>query len=417
MRDRSAFLLVVTGTFGLQALIMVTGVITARLLGVEGRGQVALVFALGLAASQLTLGGSLPNAIAKGLAERNLAARDGLRRIARRRWPWLLPPALAAATIMVFLRQDTNTATVGLAAAVFVVTVVTVLYRLLVGSLQGEVGHLGRMAIVAMMPQVLYTIALTAALIAGWDWGVRNVLLAYVAASFVGLGIGYLALARPTRRLEDELDETELWRTSRHAYVSSVRPLDSVGLDRILVGGLIGSAALGLYTAAAAVSNLCRIVGNAVSVIVLPRVAMTHDDVHAQRAVVRRWVVLSGVLIALMVVGLELVVGPAIRLAFGEEFAGAIPVARWLIVADGLLGFRTVLIAVLQGQSRSARASWVELALTPVLVVGIVVTWLHGDLTGIGVTMVVLGVLSCASLGLAVGRRPTPRGAHRALSR
>jgi O-antigen/teichoic acid export membrane protein len=273
------------------------------------------------------------------------------------------------------------------------------------------------MAIVAMMPQVLYTIALTAALIAGWDWGVRNVLLAYVAASFVGLGIGYLALARPTRRLEDELDETELWRTSRHAYVSSVRPLDSVGLDRILVGGLIGSAALGLYTAAAAVSNLCRIVGNAVSVIVLPRVAMTHDDVHAQRAVVRRWVVLSGVLIALMVVGLELVVGPAIRLAFGEEFAGAIPVARWLIVADGLLGFRTVLIAVLQGQSRSARASWVELALTPVLVVGIVVTWLHGDLTGIGVTMVVLGVLSCASLGLAVGRRPTPRGAHRALSR
>ena len=33
------------GTFGIQAMLLVTGIISARLLGVEGRGQIALVSA------------------------------------------------------------------------------------------------------------------------------------------------------------------------------------------------------------------------------------------------------------------------------------------------------------------------------------------------------------------------------------
>lgn len=317
--DRSAFLLVVVGTFGLQALTMVTGVITARLLGVEGRGQIALVFALGLAASQLTFGGSLPNAIAKQLAERRVAARDGLRLIARRSW-WLLVPSLIAAAGMVALQRNENTEDLaGLATAVFVMTLQTITFRILVGSLQGEVGHLGRMAVVAMIPQVLFTIALTSALVAGWGWGVAEVLVSYFVASTIGLCVGFGALAPPTRHLQDALDEPELRKMSRDAYVSSVRPVDNIGLDRILVGALLGTTHLGLYAAATAVSNLCRIVGNAVSVIVLPQVSMSQDNPQVQRRVVRRWIVLSSALILCVVAGLEIVVGPVIRIAFGSS--------------------------------------------------------------------------------------------------
>ena len=402
------------GTFGLQALTLVTGIIIARMLGVEGRGQIALVFALGLLASQLTLGSSLPNAIAKGLAERGLAARDGLRRIARRRAYWLAVPCLASALVMLLLGSSASADVreqYGLAVAVFVMTLQTMLFRVLVGALQGEVGHLGRMALVAMTPQFLFAVALTLSWLVGWDWGVVEVLLAFFVASLIGLVVGYASLAKPSFREQDALDEAELWTVSRQAYVSSVRPLDSVGLDRLLVGGLLGISSLGLYAAAAAVSNLCRIVGNAVSVIVLPRVAMAHADLAAQRTIIRRWLSLSIVLIAMVVLGFELVVASVIRLAFGEEFVGAIEVARWLVLADGLFGFRSVLISVLQGQGRSKTASWIELALTPVLIGGIVQSAASDSLVGIGYTTVAVGAASCLALGIALARRPA--GKHR----
>ncbi len=401
--------MIVAGTFGLQGLTMVTGIISARLLGVEGRGQVALVFALGLMASQLTFGGSLPNAIAKNLAERGLAARDGLRAFARRRAAALAVPCLASGAFMLFLQhQEGSSDKYALAVAVFVMSFQTISFRILVGALQGEVGHLVRMAGVGLLPQALFTVALTTAFAAGWDWSAIDVLLSFFVASAVALVVGYLALARPTHRPEEELDEAELWSVTRATYISSIGPVDGIGLDRLLVGGLLGTVQLGLYAAATAVSNLCRVVGNAVSVIVLPRVAMTNADPEEQRALIRRWVVLSAGMITAVVVGLELVVGPAIRLTFGEEFTGAIEAARWLVLADGLLGFRKVLIAVLQGQGRGGVASWIELAVTPGMVLGVVVASIYDSLPGIGITMVAVGLLSVGALGLAVFRGGQP---------
>jgi O-antigen/teichoic acid export membrane protein len=408
-RDRFAFLLILGGTFGLQAMIMVSGIITARLLGVQGRGQIALVFALSLAAAQLTFGGSLPNAIAKGLAERRVAARDGLRLIARRRAAWILVPGIAAGGVAIALQHNHGDALAfGLGVAAFVMTVQTIATRLLIGSLQGEVGHLGRMAVVGLIPQFLITVVLMVVLVLGWSWGVAEVLTAYFVTTALGLAIGFLALARPTGRPEDALDEGALIRTTRDAYVSSVRPVDSVGIDRILVGSLLGTAALGLYSAATAVSSLCRIVGSAVSVIVLPRVAMHQDDPASDRAIVRRWLLLSGILISFMALGVEAVTGAAIQLAFGADFAPAIPAARWLVLADALFGFRSVLIAVLQGRGRSSTASWIELAITPVMIVSLVLASSADHMTAIGMAMAAVGVLSCVGLGVAV-RRSEPR--------
>jgi O-antigen/teichoic acid export membrane protein len=408
--DKYALFLVVTGTFGLQGLTMVSGVIAARMLGVEARGQVALVFALGVVFSQLTFGGSLPNAIAKSLAERHLAARDGLRVLVRR---WALavvvPCALSGAALLYLQRHDVGDGTYGLAVATFVMTFQTIAFRLLVGCLQGEIGHLSRMAMVGVVPQALYTVSLSVALAAHWSWGAGHVLLAFFVSSTVGMLIGVRALAAPTGRVEDQLDAGALWATTRHSYVSSIGPIDGLGLDRLLVGALLGTAELGLYASATAVATLCTIVGQAVSVITLPRVAQHAHDLPGQRAVIRRWVSLSTLLAVLIVVGLELVMGPLIRIAFGHEFEGAITPARWLVAATGLLGVRRVLIAVLQGQSRAGTASWIELMLTPVMIVGTVVAAHYDSLSAIGMTMVAVAVVSCVMLGAAVRQPPGRR--------
>ena len=405
-RDGRTAVLVVVGTFGLQALTMVTGVVTARILGVEGRGVVALVFALSLMASQLTLGGSLPTALAKNLAERHVGARDGLRVIARRRGWLLLLPCVAAAAVMLWLHRDDGDP-VALGAVVLVMTLQTILSRLLISSLQGEVGALVRMVVVAIVPQALFTVSLSVVAVAGWRWSALEVLVSFLVASTIGLVVGLRALAPPTGRAEDALDERRLWTDTRATYVSSVRPLDSIGLDRILVGALISNAALGLYAAAIAVANLCGTVGNAVSVIVLPQVARAHADPAAQRAVARRWLGLTALVVLVIVAGLQLVIDPLIRIAFGEEFAGATETARWLIVADAFFGLRKVLIAVLQGQGRGGTASWIELLLAPLLVLGVVVASQVGELPVVGMTMVGVAALACVALGVAV-RRPVP---------
>lgn len=397
--------LVVASTFGLQAFTIVSGVITARVLGAEGRGLTALVFAVGLFASQLTFGGSLPIAIAKNLAERRLAARDGLRVIARRRFALLAIPCLGAGVLMLVLqREHLDVEAFALVVLVVLITFQAIGVRILTGCLQGEVGHLGRMAVLGVLPQFLFSCFLAGAWAAGWDITVLMVLGMFFAASMIGLSFGLLALARPTGRVEDQLDEGELWADTRKTYVSSVRPIDALGLDRILIGAAAGNVSLGLYAAATALSGLCTTIGGAFSIVVLPHVAMHNSDPEKQRAVIRRWVSLAAILITLVVSAVELVVEPAILLAFGREFEDAIPIARWLVVAGGLLGLRIVLIAVLQGQGRGGTASWIELGMAPVMVVAVVIAALENNLPAIGAAMMAVAGISCLVLGFAVLR-------------
>ncbi len=408
MRDRFTFLLVIGATFGLQFLTLVTGVILSRMLGADGRGLIVLVLAVGGLIPQLTFGGSFPSALTKLVAERGIAARDGLRLIVRRRWWWLLIPAIAASGQMFLMRQgDAAWITV---AIVFVVALQAMVFRLIAGCLQGE-GRLVRMAWVALTPQLLFTVTLVVVVAAGWDWSALEVLAAYLATFTAGLVAAYVSLLKPRHRVEDELSEGEIWTEARRNYVSSVRPLDSLGLDRIILGGFLGTTSLGLYAAGTAVSSLCALVSNAIGVIVLPRVAAAHHDPDLQRSVIRRWTSIAAILILGIVVVLEVIVEPLIRIAFGTEFLGAVECARWLIVAGGLMALRGVLIGVLQGQGRGAVASWVELALVPIMVIGFVVAGVSGSLPGVGMTLAAVGLLSCIALARAISSSPnTPSG-------
>ena len=416
LRDAFTFVLIVSATFGLQLLTLVTGIIMARLLGVEGRGVIALVLAVSVFAAQLSFGGCLPPAITKLLAERGVHARDGLGHVLRRRGWLLLLPCLVAGGLMLVLLDDAAAGQrLEIAVIAVVVTLQTLFFSIIGGAMQGE-GRLVRMAWVALTPQGLFTLVLAVVAILDWGWTATDVLLAYVATGVISVIVAMASLLPAHRGTDPAVDrrvpEESLWTEARGNYVSGVRPLDGLGLERILVGGLLGTTALGLFATGLAVSNLCRLVSNAVSVVVLPRVAAHQGDEVRQRAVIRRWFTISLVLVGGIVAVLEVAVEPVIRLAFGEEFVGAVSVARWLIIADGLLALRRVLIAALQGQGRGGVASWVELALLPVLVAGIAISALRDSLDGVGISLALVGLLSCLALGRSVFR-PAP-ARHRA---
>lgn len=406
-----AVLMIVGGGMLTQLLTAVSGVICARMLGVEGRGQVVLVTSLAVMASQLTLGGSLPNAITRQLADRSVTARDGLRHLAPKWLIWSFLPATVAAGYFLFVQRDVaGTAKYALAGFTIIMAVQAMASRILVGAMLGEGADLLHVAMTSVLPQALTVGVLTVAFVAGAHWNAVELMGAMLACVMVVLLSRFRLLRPGSGRPQDQVDGKELFALARRTHIGSVGPIDGLQIDRTIVGSAMGSAALGLYSAAFALAGLTSILGGCLAMVILPRVTVAQRDPAAERQLVRRWLIMSAVLIA-VVVGV-LVVGARIiiRLTFGADFVAATACAHWLLVGAGLLDFRRVLIAVLQGRNVGGQASVIEIALTPFVIVGLLLAAAHNSLVGAGMAMTAVGALACVLLGLAVARsRPGGR--------
>lgn len=388
-----------------QLLTTISGVLAARMLGVEGRGQVVLVAVLAATASQLTLGGSLPNAITKQLAERHVTARDGLRRLPRRWAPWGLLGAAVAGAYLLFLEWDGSGATkYALAATVVVMGVQLMAQRILIGAMLGERANPVHIALTGVLPQALVVAVYAGAIWADADWSPVELLTVNIVCTGLVLLARLRALAPSSGRSQDRLDPDELHRLARRTHIGSVGPIDGLAIDRMLVGSLLGNAPLGLYSVAFALGGLTNIFALTLAQVSLPHISSLQANPEAESRFVRRWLATTAVLLGAVVLVLAALVEPIIRITFGADFLGATDVARWMLAASFLLGFRRVLIAVLQGRDRGRFASVTELVLTPFVVVGIVLAAAADSLVGAGATMLAVGAVGCLILGVAVFR-------------
>ena len=398
------WIIAVAGIFT-QLLITISGVLAARMLGVEGRGQVVLVAVLAATASQLTLGGSLPNAITKQLAERRVTARDGLRRLPRRWAPWgLLAAAIAGAYLLFLEWGDPGSEKYALAACVAIMGVQLMAQRILIGSMLGERANPVHIALTGVLPQALVVAVYAVATAMDADWSPVELLSVNIACTGLVLLARLRALKPATGRPEDRLNPTELHRLARRTHIGSIGPIDGLGIDRMLVGSLLGTAQLGLYSVAFALGGLTNIFAICLAQVSLPHISSLQATPEAEGKFVRRWLLTTLVLLGAVVAVLEVLLVPIIKVTFVSDFLDATDAARWMLLASGLLGFRRVLIAVLQGRDRGRLASVTELALTPLVVVGIVLAAAADSLVGASVTMLCVGAAGCLILGVAVYR-------------
>lgn len=388
-----------------QLLTTVNGVLAARMVGVEGRGQVVMVATLGAMASQLTLGGSLPNAVTKLLAERGVVARDGLRGLVRGWAPWGLLAAAIAGGYMLFLEWDVPGATkYGLAVAALVTGVQVMASRILMGAMLGEgTSHL-HIAMTGLLPQAAVVLVVGTAMATGIRWNPVELLTVTIVCTGLVLLARLRILARPTGKPEDRLDRREVARFARHTHIGSVGPIDGLALDRMLVGSVLGNVQLGLYSVAFALGGLTSIFGLALGMVSLPRVTVLQSEPRAEVHFVRRLLLFSVALFVVVVLAMQAVLVPVIRITFGADFLDATECARWMVVASAFLGLRRVMIAVLQGRGHGGFASIVELTLTPVMVGGIFLAAALDSLVAVGITMLAVGIVSCLVLGFRVAR-------------
>ncbi|MCG7852796.1 MAG: oligosaccharide flippase family protein [Methanosarcinaceae archaeon] len=119
-------------------------------------------------------------------------------------------------------------------------------------------------------------------------------------------------------------------------------------LDQLMMASILPAQSLGLYVAAVSWSTSSSIIFLALSQVFFPHISSVANRDH-QKRFIKRSILLSS-LLAISLTGLILLVTPAmVILFFGEKYRPAIPVALILAIACTFLNINQILSSVLKG--------------------------------------------------------------------
>lgn len=395
-----------------QLLTVVSGPLVARMLGPSGRGVLVIVMVVATIGAQLG-SASLSAAIAHTVAHSRGSARDVFGGDFRWWLLWSTVPSAFAGLATALLLHDAHWWPV-LVGEAFTVTLFACWLNILAGMLQGE-GAVPRINFLRVMFSSTYVLSVIAIFLIHRTDLAAVVLFTYVFAQLVGLYLSWTGLQRGTGDRAAHAARASVHAFARRAFVSSIGALDSLGLDQLLVGVLLTQSALGLYAVAISMTTLPAMALGGIAATLLPKMAARSRNEAA--LVMRRWLRAAVAVDLALVLGLELVVGPALRIFFGSDFVPATGCARILIVARALLAMRMILAAAAQAQGRGGATSAVELGSSLVLLVGVTIGVQVGGIEGAAVALLVTAVVSCASLVSLISWRPvdlTERDPHSA---
>ena len=349
-------------SIALTLLNAASGVLAARALGVDGRGELA---AIQVWATQLTplallgLGESLvyfaarkrtdaaaltTTAISLGLSGSVLAALIGLAII-----PWTLGRSSGAlvAAASVFLLYIPLAVVIGLA------------YCPLRALGDFSTWNLLRTAQAAMWPAVLLLSLL-----------LQHPSAAAISRLYLGGLLLVLILVVARVRLQIPGDwrfsrrhSTELMMFGLPALLATLPDSANFRMDQIFIAAVWGTSPLGLYSVASTWSGAYGTLYSALVFVVLPHVASVNPGIKQREELLRLWRV--GLLAALAMAAATAVVAPvAVPLLFGSQFAPASTIAIVLCLPSFCLALRQLLAAGTLGLGRPrslAHASFLAL--------------------------------------------------------
>ena len=393
---------------GAQAALLVSGVLAARMLGVEDRGYLALLMLTQVIISKLG-GLGLPISASYFVAREPARARA----IARSLSTAYLSQALCIVAVhfvaLSLLTRDDPQMVWSAGLITLIVGPAWLAHEYGLGLLQGQqrfrpfsLLRLGPVGTYAVGILLLFIVGADTLIFAAVAYTVSVVLAgtATLTIALVGLRHGEAAPS-PSRR--------EMVRFGLRGMLGSAAPSETFRLDQAVVGLFLSPAALGLYVVGLAFTNLPRFLGQSVGMVAYPRVASSADAVEARHAT-WRFVAFAGVLSLLVAGVLEILAGWLIRFFFGEEFAPALPLVRILLIAAVFWSLRWALADAVRGAGLPALGSVAELASWVTLPFALAVLLPLGGLQGVALAMVLSAVASLATLVtgfVAVTREPT----------
>jgi O-antigen/teichoic acid export membrane protein len=395
---KATFESLLTG-FGGQLVLMISGIIVARILGAEGRGYLAMLVLFPVLISQLGMIG-LPHATTYYVAvnpNHALAIFNSLR------VPFLFQitilPIIHFSILKFYLYEQTSQIAL---AGYFTTAVIPGLlaHRYGLALLQG-LRMFRPFNILRLMPATAYacTILLVFVIQIGtlpvivFSWMCLNVIVGVSTLCYAYQKINTLQLSG---KIAGKPSIVEMLSFGIKGFIGAISPLDSFRLDQLLAGILLSPAALGFYVVAQAITNLPRFISQSVGMVAYPAVSSCSDEGRAKKTLwlfIWRTSVFNGIIV-LVLISLT----PAlIPFLFGNDFIGSITLSRLLLLGTFFVSCRRIIVEGLRGIGRPEVSTWAELSMYPFLIILGPLLIAYFNLIGL-----VVAVIICYFISLAI---------------
>lgn len=359
-----------------QGALIVSGPLSARMLGPANRGYLAIISTFASTIGQI---GGLGISIAATyyLASRRLGGRDIVR--------LLRGSALAQVSVLSLIYAIAIFSYVAIKDAPIVRPVCISLLQLPavialdygIAFALGARQH-GVASILRALPPALFALEVLVIYLDGGR-SLDAVVIALSASSMISgalalfLGLRAAYSVHPDESLLSRVGFTEarrqVLRFGRRGYVGLLSPTDTLRIDQLLIGFLLAPRVVGIYAVGAALTTFTRIIGVNIGMSATTEVAH-RTELADQRLVVEYTLRQAAAIIGAVtiVVGLALIV--LIPLLFGDTYRSAVPIAEFLLVATGLLAMKRVAVDLMRGAgepSLGTRAEVINVALFLIL--------------------------------------------------
>lgn len=389
---------VLTGIYG-QGTLLLSGILVARILGVEDRGYLALLVVFPTFCSQL-VGLGFPIAITYQVA----ANPNQLSKIVKLALNMFGIQALVivvmhGAVVWFFLGKYPD---IQRTTAYLTILVGPAMLGLQYGVafLQG-IGRFYSLSILRILLTTTYALMVLGLFVLGAG-DLHRVTLVYVIASVFS---GTVAMGL-VRRLKNPVAETspldtspsqkEMLKFGLKGLVGSTSPMDTFKIDQLVAGLILSPSSLGLYVVGGSFGNLTGLIAHSASMVAYPTIVNRQHGDAGQKTM---WLFFWSVTLVngLITVFLVFLVPMLIPLFFGEQFIEAIPLAQILLIGAGFAASRRILVEGFRGLGKPQVSSLAEVSMYPWLfTAGIILVW-HYSIEGLA-----LAVTSGHGLSLAI---------------
>lgn len=392
---QATFESVLTGLIG-QVVLMISGILVARILGMEGRGYLAMLVLFPVLISQLgTLG--LPQATTYYVAvNRNLAPMI----CHSLRVPFLFQitvlPIIHYYILRFYLSEQPNQIVM---AGYFTLAVIPgmLAQRYGLALLQG-LKMFRTFNVMRLLPAATYSGAIILVFAARtgklpviiFSWMFLNVIVGIITLCFAYKRVSTI---QPINQDDKDPSFMKMLHFGVKGFVGELSPLESFRLDQLMAGLLLSPAALGLYVIAQAFTNLPRFVAQSIGMIAYPAIC-AHQNTGTAKRTLWHFIWITSVFNCAVVLSLIIFMPVLIPSLFGNEFSASIPLARLLLLGAFFVSCRRIIVEGIRGMGKPEVSTWAEVSMYPFLLIfgPLLITYYH--LMGLVVTVVLCYFLS-----------------------
>lgn len=360
-----------SGVIG-QLALLVSGIVSARLLGVEGRGYLAL-YVLFPTILVNVLGLGLPQALTYYIA-RN---RSLVLAVTRQVYAVFVVQVsmiiiFQLAILAVYQSYDPK---MDRAVGYMTIWVVPGMLAQQYGQsvLQGFSRFLVFNVTRLLMP-IGYATAIVVLFVNG-NGRLVDVAMAWVMATSASALITLVIVVRILKNTVHSLGETaipglgSILQFGLKGLFGSASPLEILRVDQFIAGVMLSPTILGLYVAAQSFMTLPRFVGQSVGMVAYPLMAAKSESNKVDIV----WRIFRTVFAGNVIIVISLVVLMPwlLPLLFGQNFEDAVVPGQILLVAALFISVRRVLVEGARGLGFPQISSYAEFSLYPLLILGV----------------------------------------------